>query len=407
MSKSKQKKPVLLQQDPKRPTSSGHLRKNAEPHAGSDKTANPVVPTSPTSLPPGATLPGPGSVQESSTKPPSRDTHRWLEPLTSLQKFFLCAFPLILFASFIRIFLGERVHPLYEFGWTFGFTLAVLGQPFIYARRRILGRLINHHATSEPIFNELYTGFIQRHEEGWEPLVIACIGGGVFACFRLIVSWDSAPYSYEISRWTTVIVGTLGFAFLTRTIWLFLAFGWLMGRLSAELEKAEERLFSWDVLEAAGRGYVRTALGASLLSLAVFWITLTTSRLFALQSTDLADEFFFAFGIFLLSVIIPMTYFLVPQWRLHRMLVKRKKQIRDLFSAKLHEFEHSLLKTPDRSLAEKYLQERRLLVEIENLPEWPFTYGSIARIITIVAVPAFLFLFKEVLVDVLVEMVKR
>ncbi|MBF0500559.1 MAG: hypothetical protein HQM09_10540 [Candidatus Riflebacteria bacterium] len=333
--------------------------------------------------------------------------HRWLEPLTSFEKLFFVSFPLVLIISFIRFFFGEHIFPVYELGCTFGFTIAVLGPPFLRARRLVLGGLIVNHAQNEPVFKELYATYIKRHEDGWEPIFIAIIAGSVFAGFRLNVSWELAPYQYEVTRWLTVVVGTLGFAFFARTIWMFLAFGWLVSRLSKELELAEERLFSWDVLEAAGRGSARTAVGASLLSLATFWITLSTSRLFALQDNTLSGELQFAFGIFLLSIIIPMTYFLVPQWRLHRMLIKRKQQIRDLFSAKLHTLEHALLKKPDRPMAERYLQERQLLIEIENLPEWPFTVDSIARIATLVAIPALLFLFKEVLVDVVVDLVKR
>ena len=88
------------------------------------------------------------------------------------------------------------------------------------------------------------------------------------------------------------------------------------------------------------------------------------------------------------------------------MLVRRKEQIRDLFTTRLRELERELLKKPDRQLAENYLRERQVALEIECLPEWPFTFGSVARIITIAAVPAFAFLFKEILIDVLVELLK-
>lgn len=338
--------------------------------------------------------------------PPDPAHPAWIEQPTRLHWIFSRFFPAIYLLSLARLFVGERVHLWHELAWIFGFTLATHAPAFITARRKALGLLLDRFAKEEKDFHDLYQSFIRRQEEGWQPFLIAILTGGTFAGFRLAVSWDLAPYSLDIARWAVLLVGTLGFALLGQGIWLFLVFGKMMSEMSRMLEQREARLFSWEVLEATGRGFVRTGIGASLLSFAVFWIVLTTNTLFVGDNATLASQFLFAVGVFLLSWTIPLAYFIFPQWRLHRMLVRRKEQIRELFTSKLRELERELLRSPDRQLAENYLRERQVALEIEYLPEWPFTFGSVARIITIAAVPAFAFLFKEILIDVLVGLLK-
>ena len=107
-----------------------------------------------------------------------------------------------------------------------------------------------------------------------------------------------------------------------------------------------------------------------------------------------------------MALIVPLAYLVVPIWRLHRIMAQRKEEIRRLFAEEHGATERRFLENPDRQMAQTYLQGRQVIQEIDNLPEWPFRFETLAKILTLVAVPAGLFIFKEIVVDVLVELLK-
>lgn len=237
--------------------------------------------------------------------------------------------------------------------------------------------------------------------------MVGFLAGTGFVLFRSLVSWDLIPYSHELSRLVLVLVGGIGFGLMARTLWLFLSFGYLITRMSQELEIRQETLFSWELLERAGKGYARTASGAALLSLGIFWMASAAQRTILGGGGTLVEQLLTILLFFFLALLLPLVYLVLPVWRLHRILVVRKNRVRDLFAGDLAAVEQQFLLNPSRELGKKYFEIRSLASEAERLPEWPFRAGMVAQMFTLIAIPALLFIGKEVLVDVLVELLKK
>ena len=269
--------------------------------------------------------------------------------------------------------------------------------------RQLLQRFVPAEAEAHALYDKLN----ERMARGWDAAVFGVVLAGAFVMQRWGVVWDLLPYRFAATRWCSLVYGALGFYCFARAVWLFLAFSHLVGRLTAYFEREQHRIFSWELLEVCGRGYVRTALGTSVLSFCMLWMAVVTHRLFVGSSGDLAREMGYIVLLATLALFMPLTYLVVPQWRLHRILVARKRAIRALFGEKLLVLERQVLAEPKRELVEAYLHERELLAEIDNLPEWPFRVGAVVQIFTVVAVPVAVFVVKEVLVDVIVELVKK
>ena len=299
------------------------------------------------------------------------------------------------------------MHLAYELGWVFSFTIAILGPSFLKSRRLALGIILNEFAKDENEFTKIMHAYVDIDETGRRPSYVGIVSGLVFFAFRIFVTWDFIPYAYDMTKWFAAVIGSVGFGFFLRSLWLFMAFGYMISQMSVKLEEFQDRLFSWELLEKAGLGYARTSLGAAVFSICVFWLVISKPLFLDSMSTKLLSQIPFLVEMLCLSVIIPILYLMVPQWRLHRILTKRKKEISDLFYSELRLTEKEFLMKPQRELAAKYLLERQMSREIDNLPEWPFRFESLAQIVTLVAIPVFLFVFKEIAVEVLVELLKR
>jgi len=167
-----------------------------------------------------------------------------------------------------------------------------------------------------------------------------------------------------------------------------------------------KELFSWELLEQMGKSYARAAFGAAILSLGFLAMVLTNLRLFSAEIHTNPLQILLMEGIFALVMALPFAYPIVPQWRLHRILVSRKTEIHELFYARFLATERQFLQKPDCELAQQYLAQRQVISEIERLPEWPFRIDTLAPMLTIFALPLELFLLKEVLVELLLTLLK-
>ncbi len=330
----------------------------------------------------------------------------WFAPLTLVEKISLLGFPLLFIGVFVRSFFDASIHPIRNLWWVFTFTMGALGRPFILSRRQALGRLLNNFAAQEPSFSKMFDEFVESEDRRHEPEIVGALGGGAFLVFRLAVSWEVLHLIGTPAFWFSSFFFSFGLGLFSRAVWMFLTFGRLVNRMSMELERIQDRLFSWELLESAGKGYARTSLGASLLSFSLFWMAYTNSLNFTTDLESIPKQIIFMESVLALAILVPLAYLLIPQWRLHRILVKRKLQIKDLFFSEFIGIEREFLKNPRREMAEKYISARQVIQEIDQLPEWPFRLENIMPILTVVAIPL-VFFFKEILVDVIVNLIRK
>ncbi|NLI79006.1 MAG: hypothetical protein GX442_21510 [Candidatus Riflebacteria bacterium] len=307
----------------------------------------------------------------------------------------------------VRWGLGEEVHLFYETGLLYLVATGLLGPAFIRARRLALRFILDRHAAGDPVFEPLYEHFLNRVERGWRPVVAGWGTAGLFLGFRLAVSWELLPYHGVPARLVVTLLGAIACGLFVRALWHLLGFGVLVSGMSRELEERGGRMFSLELLERAGAGYARTAFGASFLSLGLFWLVMGSRALVMDRPADLAETLPAMIGVLLLALVVPLAYLVVPIWRLHRIMAQRKEEIRRLFAGEHADIERRFLEQPDREMAHRYLTGRQVIQEIENLPEWPFRVETLAKLVTLVAVPAGLFICKEIVVDVVVELLKR
>ncbi len=306
-----------------------------------------------------------------------------------------------------RLAWDDRIHLFYEAGLLYLIIIGALGPAFLRARRDALRMLLNRYAKDDPVFEPLYAHFVERHQQGWRP-TLAGLGTGVFFLFfRWNISWELLPYQLSASRVFITLLGALACGLFVRALWQLLGFGMLVSGMSRELEIRGARLFSLELFERAGAGYARTAFGASFLSLGLFWLAMSSRSLIMDHPAALAETLPAVFLVLILALIIPLAYLIVPIWRLHRIMAQRKDEIRRLFAEEHTAVERRFLEQPNREMAQAYLQGRQVIEEINNLPEWPFRFEMLAKLLTLVAIPAALFIFKEIVVDVAVELLKH
>jgi hypothetical protein len=334
------------------------------------------------------------------------DEYLILDPLTAWEQCGVIGVILLFAIGLFRPLIGEIILWMHELGMVFCFIAAILAPSFLRARRKVLYAGMEKFSRNDDTFFALHREYLETHERGYKPFLVGLSASGFYLFFRAVITWDLIPYQFDGTQVVTAISGAIGFGVLVRAIWLFLAFAFLISQVSVELENKQARLFSWELLERAGRGYARTALGASLFSFMTFWLVVS-SQSFMFYEGHLSAKIQFISLMLVMAVGFPLFYLMLPLWRLHRILLQRKGEIRELFRAGYHQTEKSFLEKPSKELAREYLLERQVRQEIENLPEWPFKLETFAQIITVVALPTSLFIFKEVIVDVLVELLKK
>lgn len=287
--------------------------------------------------------------------------------------------------------------------WGIGFPAAILGPAFIRARRLSLETAIRRFLADDGRITDVYNRFVHRIEIDREPLVVGAIAGVCFFLFRVASAWEVLPTLYGTWFMRLLLVfHPCGLGYMAATVWYLLAFGLLINRVSQELESRQRDLFSWELLEQMGKAYGRAAAGAAVLSLGFLAMVLTNLKMFAGELHVRPLQVITMELICAVALALPFAYLVIPQWRLHRILVARKQEIRELFYGRFLATEREFLRRPDCPLAQQYLASRQIIAEIENLPEWPFRFETLATVVSVFAIPAGLFFLKEVLVDVLV-----
>ncbi|RCK78418.1 MAG: hypothetical protein OZSIB_1520 [Candidatus Ozemobacter sibiricus] len=102
--------------------------------------------------------------------------------------------------------------------------------------------------------------------------------------------------------------------------------------------------------------------------------------------------------------IAPVFYFILPQWEVHQILVRRKEGLVQKARQLLETAEAALgpQATP-QDLAE-YARCLAIVESVEKMPEWPFALGGKIGTILLVAIPSFVVFLKEVFLETLVQM---
>ncbi len=334
--------------------------------------------------------------------------NHWFEPLKSYECFFLFLYPAIFVGIVVASFYLKDIKIRSNLWWGFGFTVSMLGGAFIKARRVALGGILERFVPNGPGFTGEYQSYIARIEMGWNPAIVGILTSFSAFAFSIMASWEvlhtlvtQTPYLFILT------IRAIGIGFMAKSILLILSFGSLNNRLSLEMENTQKETFSWEFLESMGREYARASVGAAVISVCVLGLILSNFRLFMSDLQNHWNQVLLMEGILLMGVVIPVVYLLYPQWRLHRILLTRKNEIRQIFYSRFLQSEREFLKAPEFEKANRYLEARGLIEEIEKLPEWPFRFQTLTPILTVFAIPIGFFLVKEVLVDVLVELVKK
>ncbi len=357
---------------------------------------------------PGLSVTSAVSISAGPTSYNAEPSETWLTPMTTRRWVLFAGFFLWFGFIFVASFFSDRFHPARNLWWIFAFPLGVIGPAFIRARRLTLEAALRLLPQSDSPMNELVHRFVERHENGWDPAIVGIVSALAFGTFRIAASWDVREilYSWPFIMHTAFLI--VGIGCMAHTIWLILYFGRLINAITLRLSEQADTLFSWSQISALGNSYARASLGVSLMSVAFLAMVLTNYQLFAGDMKTHALQIMLMEGVFACAVIAPILYLTVPQWRLRSLLMARKEILYRRHLPLLIEAEHAMLTEQRQSTAstERFLQRRRELREIEALPHWPFNLDAVAPMISVFAIPASIFLVKEVLVDVIVAWVK-
>ncbi len=101
--------------------------------------------------------------------------------------------------------------------------------------------------------------------------------------------------------------------------------------------------------------------------------------------------------------VAPIVYIIFPQWGIHKLLMKRKGRLLDKVRFDLEQIEERLGGEATRSDLEEFSRLSQINESLEKLPEWPFEGGGKVGTVLFVGIPSLLLLFKEVLLEVLVQ----
>ena len=331
----------------------------------------------------------------------------WFAPLERPQKLFLGFFTgaFVLLAGMDLIYRG--ISPFQNVWWYVSFVVSLIIPAFLKARRLALGSIIQGLSLEKSNFQQLFEEYKKKKETGWESFSIGILVGGFFFLVTIMSSNELFLAHGSFAFWLKALVFGFGFGLFGKAFWLNLCFGFLVNQMSKELEEKHSDSFSFELLERAGQGCGRISLGTGAISACLFWMFMANFWFFKPSSSFLPYQVFFTEAVFLLTILYPFVHLIFPQYRFHRMLVKRKGEIRRLFFSELLQTEKIFIATPNKELAQKYLLERQIIQEIENLPEWPFRSETLFPFLSVVAIPLILFFIKEIAVNVLVELLKR
>ncbi|MBF0503065.1 MAG: hypothetical protein HQM09_23255 [Candidatus Riflebacteria bacterium] len=314
--------------------------------------------------------------------------------------------------AFLGICIGSlfshAIQPINNLWWVFAFPVAIVGPAFFRARREALSAVITRLSSPDSRLTGLANEFTARFENGVSSIRVGVLTTCILFFMRLCVIWDMPILLYNRSLHLLTFIYCVGIGLLAQTIWIMLEYGVFINRLCIELEITQKTTFSWELLESLGRGYAQTSLGAAVLSVTILdMVVRGNMRLFLINWSSINSQIIFMELVFGAAVVTPFVYLLRPQWRLHNILVFRKEEIRTIFSKRFHEAERAFLTDPGSDNVDRYLAARHTFEEIEKLPEWPFRFESIAPMLSVFILPVVLFLLKEVLVDVIVNLIKK
>ena len=284
----------------------------------------------------------------------------WLDELSWGETLWVALFPVLFLVGLLRAAGDERIHLFYELSWVYAFSCAAVAPSFVRARFRRLGDLLAGNRVEENAVHEPVRQYERRLMFSSQPLVLGLSACAGFLAFRLLVTWDLIPYQGEVVKLVHVLTGGAGMYLLARALWQFLSFGYLISHLSEVFEEHQDKLFSWQLLEDSGKGYSRTAIGAACLSLGVFVMAVSAQTTVLGMAGGFLDQLVMYTCYLVLALLMPMLYLVVPVWRLHRILVARKGNIRALFQDELAGIEREFLQKPEKEVGMRYLQARRM-----------------------------------------------
>lgn len=330
----------------------------------------------------------------------------WLEPLLWYERLMMFVFILAFVGFWAGNLFGGAFHPKTNIWWVICFPLSVPARAFVKARRRELSHCLERFLPPDSGLFGSIREFIVRNEEGWDPAIVGLLTGGFFGAFRLAVTFDIWSAFFTTGNVFVLLLQVMGLVFIGRGIWSILSYGMLMNRLSRDFSGEAKKTFSWGLLESLGYGYARASVGAGFLSFGFLTMVLSHLRLFAAEAHAHATLVLLMEIVFAIALLFPLGFLLLPQWRLHTILVERKSGIRGIFEQRLLVAEREFLQNPSPEQAQTYLAAREVSAEIENLPEWPFRFESLAPMLTLAVLPGIVVFGREILLNLVVDLVK-
>ena len=117
----------------------------------------------------------------------------------------------------------------------------------------------------------------------------------------------------------------------------------------------------------------------------------------------LFNEIAIFFGLYGSVSLAPLVYFIVPQWEVHRILVRRKEGLLKTGRKMVGEAENRLGPNASEADLENYAHCLSTLESVEKMGEWPFELGGKMGAFLLIAIPSFIVLIKEVVVGAFVN----
>lgn len=204
---------------------------------------------------------------------------------------------------------------------------------------------------------------------------------GTISVFELIITLSEGIPALIAFR---AVASILGFFLMGTGIWAIFAIIRTIHELSGLRIDVKLLAIGNDSVMALGTLFLRMSL-----ALSGVYILIVLSSIFG--NTITSPAVLFWHGIAIISILL---FFIVPQYRIHKIMINEKNQ-------RLQSFTLYLEKTMNESLNEpsvEKLQHLKELFELKNhlseMHEWTFRSGTISQLISVLIIPLMLVLLE-------------
>ncbi len=303
-----------------------------------------------------------------------------------------------------------------------GVFALVLG--YLYAR--LESELVAMRPTIAPLLAELRRRLHHRTGLVWMPLGLAAVAIGI----RYFSGDDFNPFGFWSFDTIFSVWLFMGFWFILHTTSLCARYTEIARVLGHEV--AEGRLGQQE-MKTLSRFYLKVAVIASFhfaacaLSVYSLYIIYTYAgnmwqgyqlirfkpgiplleQAIKAWNDPLFSEVAIFFALYGSVSIAPVVYFILPQWEVHQILVRRKETLLAKCRQMQAEAENRLGPKATAADLEEYARCASVAESVEKMPEWPFEMGGKLGTVFLLAIPSLLVLVKEVFLEAVLQILLK